>query len=73
MGKYKISDELANPTVSRQILHQLSISNGRYGKRVLNSTNKTSEPGEIYGYIMATEDSVIDSVDDLSKIGRAHV
>jgi hypothetical protein len=37
MNEQRMRDELSNPNVGRQMLHQMNISNGRYNKRVLSA------------------------------------
>lgn len=64
-SKPTIRDEVPNPTVSRQILHQLNISNGRYNKRVL-SAGDTSPDGEYYGWIMFVTETTFTAITDES-------
>ena len=65
MAKPPIGTELANPTVNRQILHQLMISNGRYNKRVLTA-GESSAAGEYYGWIYFVTQTVFTAITDES-------
>jgi hypothetical protein len=69
--KPTLRDEVPNPTVSRQILHQLNMSNGRYSKRVLKTGNLSSPAGEVYGWIYAVVETVIGAITDLSIVPEA--
>lgn len=70
-SKPTLREEIANPTVGRQTLHQLNLSNGRYGKRVLKAGNLSSPAGEVYGWITALEETDIDTMTDLSIVPEA--
>lgn len=67
MSQKPIKDEVQNPTVDRQILHQLSVSNGRYNKRVL-SDGDTSPEGEEYGWIQFLADTALSAITDLTIV-----
>lgn len=65
MNEPIIREEVPNPTVDRQILHQLSMSNGRYSKRVLTNGDISPE-GEVYGWLMVLEETKFNAITDLT-------
>jgi hypothetical protein len=65
MNEQRMRDELSNPNVGRQMLHQMNISNGRYNKRVL-SAGDTSPDGEYYGWIMFVTETTFTAITDES-------
>lgn len=65
MNEPIIREEVPNPTVDRQILHQLSMSNGRYSKRVLTNGD-VSPAGEVYGWLTVLEETQFTAITDLT-------
>ena len=65
MNEPIIREEVPNPTVDRQILHQLSMSNGRYSKRVLTNGD-ISPAGEVYGWLVVLEETKFMAITDLT-------
>ena len=70
MNERRIGNEVSPPTVDRQILHEMRITNGRYSKRMLYGDENASPPLEVYGWIMAIEDVTITSLTDNSLVNE---